>query len=227
MVSALGAAAVLATTIGVSAQDNRGDRDNQDNRQQQQMTREQQRRYNRIRKQHPEVVNQAGSSWDSNGNYHDSLGNVYDANGRVISSSGNRDVRAVRNSNDNDYPQFRNGARYRIMRNGSTAYTTDYRGAELLRQAINNGYQQGYQQGVLDRQRRHRYDYNRNSMYRRGNYGYQSYVPTTQYQYYFQQGFQRGYEDGFNSTTRYGYVQNGTYNILGSILGTILNVTEQ
>src|SRR5262245_17816829 len=39
---------------------------------------------------------------------------------------------------------------YRIYRNGSY-YQTDYRGAELLRLAVNEGYRQGYQQGSRDR----------------------------------------------------------------------------
>ena len=42
--------------------------------------------------------------------------------------------------------------RYRVYRNGSY-YQTDSRGAELLRQAVNRGYQQGFNAGKGDRSR--------------------------------------------------------------------------
>jgi hypothetical protein len=53
--------------------------------------------------------------------------------------------------NNNNYGYNRNGNSryYRVYRNGSY-YQTDNRGAELLRQAVNSGYQQGFQQGQLD-----------------------------------------------------------------------------
>ena len=114
---------------------------------------------------------------------------------------------------------------YRVYRNGSY-YQTDYRGAELLRQAVNAGYQQGYRQGQIDRQNRRNGGYYGLNIYRSGTYGYQSYVDRSQYQYYFQQGFQRGYQDGYNSQIRYGSRSGNTVNILGSILGTILNIRE-
>ena len=114
---------------------------------------------------------------------------------------------------------------YRVYRNGGY-YQTDYRGAELLRQAVNAGYQQGYRQGQIDRQNRRNGGYYGSNVYRNGTYGYQSYVDRSQYQHYFQQGFQRGYQDGYNSQIRYGSRSGNTVNILGSILGTILNIRE-
>jgi hypothetical protein len=114
---------------------------------------------------------------------------------------------------------------YRVYRNGGY-YQTDYRGAELLRQAVNAGYQQGYQQGQMDRRSRRNGGYYGSNVYRSGSYGYQSYVDRSQYQYYFQQGFQRGYQDGYNIQTRYGYRSGNGINILGSILGSILNIRE-
>lgn len=111
--------------------------------------------------------------------------------------------------------------RYRVYRNGSY-YETDSRGAELLRQAVRNGYEQGYREGQSDKRYGRRYDYNVNTTYRNGNYGYQSYVASNQYQYYFQQGFQRGYEDGYRNTNRYG---SGA-SILGSILNTIIRISN-
>jgi flagellar biosynthesis/type III secretory pathway protein FliH len=116
-----------------------------------------------------------------------------------------------------------NARRYRLYRNGQY-YTVDYRGAELLRQAVNSGYQQGYQQGQLDRRYSRGGNYYNHNLYRSGTYGYQSYVDRSQYQYYFQQGFQRGYQDGYNSQLRYGYRSGNSFNILGGILNTILNL---
>jgi hypothetical protein len=118
------------------------------------------------------------------------------------------------------------GQYYRIYRNGQY-YNTDYRGYELLRQAVNSGYSQGYRQGELDRRYGRGYNYYGNSIYSSGVYGYQSYVARDQYQYYFQQGFQRGYEDGYNNTLRYGYRSGSSFNILGNILGTILNLASR
>lgn len=116
-------------------------------------------------------------------------------------------------------------ARYRVYRNGSY-YQTDRRGADLLRQAVNAGYQQGFQAGQNDRRSRRANNYGISSIYRSGNYGYQSYVDARQYQYYFQQGFQRGYQDGFNSRYQYGTNNNGSLNILGTILQGILNIQQ-
>ena len=114
-----------------------------------------------------------------------------------------------------------NNGRFRLYSNGSY-YSTDQRGVNLLRQAVRNGYSQGYRQGQTDRRYGRSSNYYDDSQYRSGTYGYQSYVARNQYQHYFQQGFQRGYEDGYNSTRQYG---NGA-NILGSILNTIINLTD-
>ncbi len=112
---------------------------------------------------------------------------------------------------------------YRVYRNGGY-YVTDERGAELLRRAVNIGYQQGVRAGQSDRGYRRGYNYARQPLYRSGTYGYQRYVDSDQYRYYFQQGFQRGYEDGYNSRYQYGTSSNGGLNILGSILSGILNI---
>lgn len=128
---------------------------------------------------------------------------------------------------NNRYTNRMGGSRsYRINRNGSY-YVTDSRGAELLRQAVNSGYQQGFRQGQSDARYGRNGSYNGNTMYRSGTYGYQSYVDRNQYQYYFQQGFQRGYEDGFNNQYRYGQRSGNGINILGTILNGILNLSQQ
>ena len=116
----------------------------------------------------------------------------------------------------NTYPQQR--GTFRIYTNGQY-YNVDNRGYSMLREAVNRGYQQGFQAGLRDR-RYGRYNVYNNNVYMSGSYGYNSYVARNQYSYYFQQGFQRGYEDGFYSRRTYG---TGT-SILGSVLNTILNV---
>jgi len=144
-----------------------------------------------------------------------------------VSAQGNSQWAHEKNRIRKEQKQERKEAKraYRVYRNGSY-YQTDYRGAELLRQAVNQGYQQGYRQGQIDRQNRRSGGYYGSNTYRSGTYGYQSYVDRSQYQYYFQQGFQRGYQDGYNTRTRYGYRSGGAMNILGSILGSILNIRE-
>jgi hypothetical protein len=113
--------------------------------------------------------------------------------------------------------------RYRVNRNGSV-YETNNRGAELLKQAVNAGYQEGYRGGRNDRTNRRASNFKTSSVYRKGNYGYQNYVNSEQYQYYFQQGFERGYDDGFNSRYENGTNTNGSLNILENILQNILTI---
>jgi hypothetical protein len=116
-------------------------------------------------------------------------------------------------------------ARFRVNRNGRW-YNTDQRGAELLRQAVNEGYRQGYQAGRADRIGRRGLNWGGSSIYRSGTVGYRSFVDRSLYQHYFQQGFQRGYQDGYNSRFQYGSNTGGSLNILGSILGAILNIQQ-
>jgi len=115
--------------------------------------------------------------------------------------------------------------RYRVNRNGRY-YQLDNRGAELLRQAVNRGYQQGFQAGQTDRRNRRASNWGISPVYRAGNFGYQRHVDAGLYQHYFRQGFERGYQDGFNSRYQYGTNQNGGLNILGSILQSILNIQQ-
>jgi flagellar biosynthesis/type III secretory pathway protein FliH len=98
-------------------------------------------------------------------------------------------------------------------------YRTDQQGVDLLQQAINEGYRQGYQVGQQDRSNRRKSNWKRNNIYRSGDMGYNSHVERSQYQYYFQQGFQRGFDDGYNSRNRYG----SNNSVLGNILNLLLN----
>jgi hypothetical protein len=129
-------------------------------------------------------------------------------------------------NNSGYYNNNRRAGFYRINRGGSY-YEVDQRQYALLQQAVNAGYQQGYNAGVRDR----RYGYGGNyymndRVYRTGTYGYQSYVNRDLYQYYFQQGFQRGYQDGVNNSFRYGSRTSTGLSILGNVLGTILQLAN-
>lgn len=137
-----------------------------------------------------------------------------------------REFRSEVRDDRRDWNRNNNRSRaYRLYRNGQY-YNIDERGANLLRQAVNSGYQQGYQQGQVDRRYGRNGGYYNSNVYRSGVYGYQSYVDRSQYQHYFQQGFQRGYQDGYNSRLQYGYRQGNSFNILGGILNTILQLSQ-
>lgn len=115
---------------------------------------------------------------------------------------------------------------YRINRGGQY-YDINQRQYQLLQQAVNRGYQQGYNAGVRGRSYGYGDDYYYNDrVYQSGSYGYQTYVTRDQYQYYFQQGFQRGYQDGYNSTYRYGYRSNNGLNVLGNVISSILQLVD-
>lgn len=122
---------------------------------------------------------------------------------------------------DND-PYFYTPPIYRYRR-GGRYYETNQYGADLLRQAVNYGYQEGFRAGQADRQDRWRSNYRGCYAYQDANYGYNGYyVERDDYNYYFRQGFRRGYEDGYNSRYRYGRYSNGSYSILDVILAQVL-----
>jgi hypothetical protein len=127
--------------------------------------------------------------------------------------------------NYNQDPYFYSAPIYRYSRGGSY-YDINQYGADLLRQAVNNGYEEGYLAGQADRQDGWRSGYRDSYAYEDANYGYNGfYVPQNDYNYYFREGFQRGYEDGYNSQSQYGRSYNGKYEILGTLLAQILNLT--
>jgi hypothetical protein len=110
---------------------------------------------------------------------------------------------------------------------GGHWYSTSRYGADMLRQAVNYGYQQGLRAGRADRYDRWAGGYRDSFAWSDGSYGYDNYyVSRSDYQYYFRQGFQRGYEDGYYDRYRYGrYSGNdGTGIILGAVLAAILNL---
>ncbi len=214
-VSALGLVAILGTSEFANAQnrdDRRDDRQDQSNERRAQKDREKaDRERARVEAERVRLEQRRQSEWNNR-------------NTRMNSD------RRYQNNNGNYNPN-NNGSRYRVYRNGSY-YNTDRNGAEMLRQAVNEGYRQGFQAGRNDRNNNRRGTWSNSSVYRSGSVGYQSSVNRAQYQYYFQQGFQRGYQDGSNSRYQndyngdydYGTNNNGSMSILGTILNQILNI---
>jgi hypothetical protein len=108
---------------------------------------------------------------------------------------------------------------------GGRYYDTNDDGAQILRNALNYGYQQGLRAAQAARYQNSRYDYRGCSGYQDANYGYQGYsIDQSQYSYYFREGFQRGYDDGYYSRARYGSNHLGRVELVISILDGILGL---
>jgi len=133
----------------------------------------------------------------------------------------------IRFQNDraHDYyidPYYYTAPNYRYFR-GGIYYETNQYGVDLLRQAVNYGYAEGFQAGQADRMDGWHSSYRDSFAYQDANYGYDGYyVDQDAYNYYFREGFRRGYDDGYRSRFRYGRYDDGTYRILDGILGGIL-----
>jgi hypothetical protein len=126
-------------------------------------------------------------------------------------------------SND---PYIRTAPSYRYAYSGYTRETNQY-GADVLRQAVNYGYEEGVRFGQADRQDGLPADYRNSFAYQDANYGYSGYyVDQADYNYYFRQGFQRGYSDGYYSRSQYGTALNGSPSILATLLSSILGLTS-
>jgi hypothetical protein len=129
-----------------------------------------------------------------------------------------------RNYNYDNDPYYSTRWTYRYNR-GGTSYQTNQYGADLLRQGVNNGYEEGFRAGQADREDRWRSNFRDSYAYQDANYGYGGrYVRQDEYNYYFREGFRRGYEDGFESQSQYGTYSNVKHSILSAILGGILNL---
>ena len=202
--TALGVFAVLGTSVATSAQDSR-----KEQKQEQKIERQQAK----IERQRAKLIRERQQDW----------------------ARRNNQIVVNRRTGSGYYTLEPNGAissgRYRVVRN-NRYYSTDHRGAELLRDAVNEGYRQGFNAGRADYNSNRRTGWSNSNVYRTGTIGYQNSVDRRQYQYYFQQGFQRGYQDGsnseyqngYNGAFRYGTYDNGTPSILGTILNEILNI---
>jgi flagellar biosynthesis/type III secretory pathway protein FliH len=130
-----------------------------------------------------------------------------------------------RNDRDHDYdhdPYFYTAPIYRYHRGGSYYEINQY-GADILRQAVNNGYEEGFRTGRADREDRWRSDYEDSYAYQDATYGYSGYyVDRDEYNFYFREGFRRGYEDGYHSRYQYGRYSDGRYSVLDILLSQIL-----
>jgi len=112
---------------------------------------------------------------------------------------------------------------YRYNR-GGRYYETNQYGAELLRQAVNVGYEEGFRAGQADREDHWRFGYEDSYAYEDANFGYNGYyVDRDDYNFYFREGFRRGYEDGFYSRYQYGRYVDGSYRMNDSVLTIVLN----
>jgi len=119
-------------------------------------------------------------------------------------------------------PYFSTPATYRYSR-GGRYYETNQYGLNLLRQAVDYGYDEGVRAGLADRRDRWESNYGKSFAYQDANYGYTGfYVDRDDYNYYFREGFRRGYDDGYNSHYQYGTYSGGKGSILGAVLGGIL-----
>lgn len=121
-------------------------------------------------------------------------------------------------------PFFYTPANYRYAFGGQR-YETNRYGADVLRQAVRHGYEEGLHAGRADRMDGWRPDYRNAYAYQDANYGYNGYyVRQNAYNHYFRQGFRRGYEDGYYNHYRYGRYNNGSANILPAVLSIILGL---
>ena len=110
---------------------------------------------------------------------------------------------------------------------GGNWYSTNRYGADMLRDAVRRGYQEGLRAGRADRYDRWSNGYRDSRAWIDASYGYDNYyVRRADYQHYFRQGFERGYQDGYYSRQRYGrYNDNdNTAIIFTAVLATILGM---
>ena len=125
-------------------------------------------------------------------------------------------------------PYYYTANNYRYQRDGRS-YQTNVYGARLLKQAVNQGYAEGFRSGRADRMDRWKYDYWNAYAYQDANMGYKGYyVKQSEYNYYFRQGFQKGYRDGYYNRYQYGRYDedNNDYNIWSSVLSSILGLQQ-
>jgi len=132
---------------------------------------------------------------------------------------------ALQNAYDyNRDPYFYTAPSFRYGR-GGRYYEVNRYAAQLLQDAVNYGYEQGFEAGRADREDRWRFDYRNSFAYQDADYGYNGlYVDRDEYAYYFREGFRRGYEDGYYSRYRYGVRVSGHPRVLGDILRVIIDL---
>jgi len=121
-------------------------------------------------------------------------------------------------------PYFYTAPSFRYSRGGRYYQVNQY-AAQLLQDAVNFGYEQGFEAGHADRADHWRFDYRNSYAYEDADYGYTGlYIDRDEYAYYFREGFRRGYEDGYYRRSRYGVRVSGNLRILGDILRVIIDL---
>jgi hypothetical protein len=103
------------------------------------------------------------------------------------------------------------------------SYDTNAFGADAMRDAANDGYEEGVRSGEADREDGWRGGYRDSFAYLDGDRGYdgRDFDPS-QRDHYFREGVRRGYEDGFNDRRRYGHTDEGHYLLSSGVLSGIL-----
>jgi len=133
-------------------------------------------------------------------------------------------IQSERNDNYDSDPYFNSPWSVRYSLGGQSRRTNQY-GADLLRQAVRYGYEEGVRVGNADQRDHWRYNSRDSFAYRDANYGYTGrYVEQGDYNYYFRQGFRKGYEDGYYSRAKYGSQSSGNPTILQVVLSELLNL---
>jgi hypothetical protein len=130
----------------------------------------------------------------------------------------------ARNYNYAGDPYYNTRWTYRYNFGGRYVETNRY-GADLLRQSVRYGYQEGFYAGDADRRDHWRNNYRDSFAYRDANFGYSGrYVEQREYNYYFREGFRRGYEDGYYRRSRYGHRVHGTVTVLSVVIPRVLRL---
>ena len=135
--------------------------------------------------------------------------------------------RRFHDAHGHDYfndPYFYTAPSYRYYRSGRYYQVNRYE-ADYLRQAIHNGYEEGFYAGQADREDGWAYNYRDSYAYEDASFGYPGYdLDLSEYRFYFREGFRRGYHDGYYGRYQYGSFDDGRYSIFTAVLLTILNL---
>lgn len=133
--------------------------------------------------------------------------------------------RDLHNKYDHDLrndPFFDAPPRFRYYR-GHKYFNVNRYVAEVLKDAVDYGYEQGYYAGRADYEDGWRFSYKDCYAYEDATYGYTGYyVDLNEYRYYFREGFRHGYEDGYYNVFYFGRYENGRHRILADILARII-----
>ena len=112
---------------------------------------------------------------------------------------------------------------FRVYRSGHF-YVTDYKGADLLRNGINEGYRQGFLEGEKDFKSQSYVGYRASATFKDATIGYKKFIDLDEYQYYFRRGFELGYYDGFDGMEQYGKITDGLRSVSETVTAGIIDI---